>query len=236
MPMVDLGSVPGGSQQLRGYLATPNGSGPWPGVVVVHEAWGLDEVMQRQADRLASMGYLALAPDLYSDGGVLRCVVRVMRALAAQDGPAVADLDFTRDWLLSREDTTEKVGVIGFCMGGGFALVSATRGYDVVCDNYGQLPKGKSFAGAAPIVASYGGRDLTLKGMADKLDGTLTADGVPHDVKEYPNAGHSFLNDRQNAPLAFRPMVKVVMHGGPEPESAKDARVRIETYFNQYLR
>ena len=236
MPMVDLGSVPGGSQRLRGYLATPNGDGPWSSVVVVHEAWGLDEVMKRQADRLASMGYLALAPDLYSDGGALRCVVRVMKALTAQQGPAVVDLDFSRDWLLGRADTTDKVGMIGFCMGGGFALVSATRGYDVISDNYGQMPKDKSFDGSAPVVASYGGRDRSLKGVAGKLDDALTKAGVAHDVKEYPNAGHSFLNDRPNAPLPFRPMMKVVMHGGPEPESASDAWTRIETYFHHYLR
>jgi carboxymethylenebutenolidase len=88
---------------------------------------------------------------------------------------------------------------------------------------------------SAPIVASYGGRDRSLRGTADKLDTVLTGAGVPHDIVEYPRAGHSFLNDRDNGPLLLRPLLKV-MGVGPEPASAQDAWARIETYFDRYLR
>ena len=67
-------------------LVRPSGSGPWPGVVMIHEAFGLDEVMRRQAERLAAAGYLALAVDLYSDGGTLRCLVSTMRAMRKGEG------------------------------------------------------------------------------------------------------------------------------------------------------
>ena len=90
-------------------------------------------------------------------------------------------------------------------------------------------------AGACPVVASYGGRDRMLAGAADTLERTLTRHDVPHDVREYPGAGHSFLNDRQNAPLPMRPMARL-MGVGPEPESAQDAWRRIDAFFDTHLR
>ncbi|GAB3879130.1 hypothetical protein GCM10029964_030990 [Kibdelosporangium lantanae] len=77
----DLARQLGGSQPLRGYLAEPPGTGPWPGVVMVHEAFGMDDVMLRQADRLADAGNLTLAVDLFSAGGARRCLVSTFRAL-----------------------------------------------------------------------------------------------------------------------------------------------------------
>src|SRR5581483_6872841 len=122
MAEIELGAVPGGSHHLRGYVARPDGAGPWPGVVIVHEAYGLADVMRRQADRLAQAGYLALLPDLYSDGGALRCVVRTMRALVAGQGRALVDIEAARQWLLAQGDCTGRIGIVGFCMGGAFAL------------------------------------------------------------------------------------------------------------------
>ncbi len=92
-------AVPGTSTRLRGYLARPSTPGPWPGVVVLHEVWGQDDVARRQADRLAAAGYLALLPDLYSDGGALRCLKATFAALKAQRGRAFQDIEASRTWL-----------------------------------------------------------------------------------------------------------------------------------------
>src|SRR5579875_3438771 len=89
MTDIRIGAVAGGSTDLRGYLAVPSGDGPWPGVVVVHEAFGVVDVMRRQADRLAAAGYLTLIPNLYSDGGAARCVLRTMRTMFSGRGPAI---------------------------------------------------------------------------------------------------------------------------------------------------
>ncbi|MEJ7741138.1 MAG: dienelactone hydrolase family protein [Nocardioidaceae bacterium] len=235
--LTELSSDVGGSQPLHGYLATPTGDGPWPGVVVVHEAFGLDQVMRRQVDRLASAGFLALAPDLFSAGGARRCLVSTMRAMMAGEGSAFADIAAAKSALRRSGDCTGKIGIIGFCMGGGFALLSASHGYDAASPNYGMLPKDldAALADACPLVASYGGRDLGLRGAAGKLTNALTRAGVVHDVKEYPRAGHAFLNDAPTGPKALRPLMRVA-HIGPEPESAADAWRRIDAFFSLHLR
>lgn len=122
-------------------------------------------------------------------------------------------------------------------MGGGFALVLAGRGYDAASVNYGQLPKDlTALEDACPIVASYGGKDRAARGAAARLKRELTAKGIPHDVKEYPEAGHSFLNDADNSPWWLRPVANLVLHAGPEPASAADAWARIEDFFATHLR
>ncbi|MEV6233106.1 dienelactone hydrolase family protein [Saccharopolyspora shandongensis] len=228
----------GGSRKLTGHLAKPAGPGPWPGVVVVHEAFGVDDVMLRQTERMAEAGYLALLPDLFTDGGTRRCLVPTMRAALSGRGRAYADLEAARTELADRPDCTGKVGLIGFCMGGSFALVAAGRGiYDAASANYGQLPKDidRALAEACPVVGSYGGRDGMLKGAAAKLDAALERAGIPHDVKEYPEAGHSFLNDAENAPRIMRPLLRI-SGAGPHPESAADAWRRIEDFFAEHLK
>ena len=230
-------AVPGTSTRLRGYLARPSTPGPWPGVVVVHEAWGLDDVARRQADRLAAAGYLVLLPDLYSDGGALRCLKATFASLKAQRGRPFQDIEASRAWLAGQGECTGRVGVIGFCMGGGFALLAATRGFQASSVNYGMLPEDADTAleGACPIVGSYGARDRGLKGASAALGATLSWLGVEHDVKEYPTANHSFLNDAPNGPLVLRPLLKVAGIG-PDPVAAADAWQRIESFFARHLR
>jgi carboxymethylenebutenolidase len=225
-----------GTPDLRGVLGVPDGGGPWPGVVMVHEAFGVDDVMRRQVERMASAGYLVLMPDLYSAGGVLRCLMRTFRALADGQGRAFMDVEAARRYLLERTDCTRRVGVLGFCMGGRFALVAAARGFDVASDNYGQLPPDleDTLTGACPIVASYGRRDTTMTGAAARLEETLTRLGIEHDVREYPDAGHSFLNDAEVGPRLLRPIMRIA-GAGPNPTAAADAWRRIEAFFQRHL-
>jgi carboxymethylenebutenolidase len=233
----DLAAARDGSQPLRGYLASPPGTGPWPAVVMIHEIFGLDEVMRGHADRLAGFGYLTLAVDLFSAGGNARCLVSTMTAMIRGRGRAFADIAAAHDFLAGSADYSGKIGVIGFCMGGGFALLTANNGFDAAAVNYGQLPRhlDEAVAGACPIVGSYGGRDPSLRGAADRLDAALDKAGVTHDVKEYPAASHAFLNDTEAGPRVLRPLLRVAGIG-PEPESAKDAWGRIERFFATHLR
>jgi carboxymethylenebutenolidase len=226
-----------GSSPLRGYLATPSGDGPWPGVVMVHEAFGLDDVMRRQANRIAAAGFITLAVDLYSAGGARKCLVTTMRAMMKGEGRAFTDIDAARRWLAESPQCTGKIGSIGFCMGGGFVLLTVGTGFDAAAVNYGQLPTHMEsiFATACPVVGSYGARDRTLKNAAAKLERALTNAGVVHDVKEYPNANHAFLNDAPAGPRLLRPLLRVAGMK-PEPESAKDAWRRIDAFFYEHLR
>jgi carboxymethylenebutenolidase len=219
------------------YRAAPAGDGPWPALVLVHEVFGLDDEMKRHADRLAAMGYLVLAPDLLSRGRRVVCLAQTMTALRKGHGQAFDDLESAREALLTDPACTGAVGVIGFCLGGGFALVLAGRpGWDAVAANYGALPKDlAALDRACPVVASYGGRDGYLRGAAAKLDAALSERGVEHDVKEYPGAGHAFLNEADHSPWYLAPITRLVMHVGPEPESAKDAWGRIEEFLGRHL-
>ena len=235
--LTHLAAARGGSQPLHGYLVTPRGAGPWPGVVLIHEIFGLDDVQRRHADHLAGLGYLTLAVDLFSSGGAKRCLVSTMTAMIRGKGRAFADIDAAREHLLGSASCTGRIGVIGFCMGGGFALLAANTGYDAAAVNYGMLPGDLDAAldGACPIVGSYGRKDPLNRGAARKLDTALDRAGIAHDVKEYPTASHAFLNDAEAGHTALRPILRVAGIR-PDPAAATDAWRRIESYFAAHLR
>jgi len=224
------------SAELSSQVAVPSGVGPWPAVVMVHEAFGIDENMRAQLLRLASAGYVVIMPDLYSRGGARKCLTATFRALASGQGQAFEDIQTAKAYVQERADVTGKVGVIGFCMGGGFALLVANQGYDAATANYGMLPKDmeQALAGACAILGNYGGKDSQLKGAKTKLDSTLTKLGVIHDIKEYPNSGHGFMNPEQGGGPIFGPLLRIT-GAKPNPDDAKDAWRRIEGFFAEHL-
>ncbi len=232
--MPDTTYFPAEDRELRAYVAHPRGHGPWPGVVVVMDALGLSDDIRLQADRLAAAGYLAFAPDLYSGRGI-RCVVATLKASRDGKGEAYQNIEAARHWLSAREDCTGRIGIIGFCMGGGFAMLSAPR-YDFAAAsvNYGEVPKDVSrLEGCCPVVASFGQRDPELRGRAQRLERALTELGVEHDVKEYPNVGHAFMN-RINVGPALNPVMRFVRMNYDHP-SAEDSWQRILTFFDTHL-
>jgi carboxymethylenebutenolidase len=224
------------SGEAAAYLAVPSGEPPFPGVVVLHELLGLNVDIRAHADRFASRGYLALAPDLFSFGRPkARCVLAAFRAMSKRSGPAFDAIEAARDALARRSDCTGRVGVIGFCMGGGFALLAAPRGwFHASSVNYGVVPKDAEalLRGACPIVASYGGRDRFLRGAPERLEAALAANGVERDVKEYPEASHSLLN--RPGGRATTLITRVAGYGRHEP-SAADAERRIDAFFDRFV-
>jgi carboxymethylenebutenolidase len=227
--------IPTPRGQMRCYLAEPAVSKALPGVIVLHDVGGMSKDHRNQADWLGEAGFLALAVDLYYMGGFLRCIRAVARDLIARFGAAFDDVEACRSWLASQPTCTGKIGVIGFCMGGGFALMLVSgHGFSAASINYGgKLPPDvDTFLRApCPVIGSYGGKSRWEQGAADELERALTRALVAHDVKEYPDAGHSFMNNKEQFWFKLLRYTGIAYN---EP-AAMDARRRIADFFHTHL-
>ena len=226
--------------ELEGVLALPDPSSTelLPGVIVLHEIFGEQPEMLAVADRFADRGYGALAPDLFSSGIRLACMTRAMvESGRGGDGTIARAVEDCRAWLASRpEIDAERLAVIGFCLGGGFALTfaaTAPPGLRAAAVNYGAVPPDASkLARSCPVVASYGGRDRVMGPGGERLRRHLEQLGIEHDVKVYEQAGHSFMTDGHHpvGKLLFLPM-----RIGYEPQAAEDAFARVFAFFEHQL-
>jgi carboxymethylenebutenolidase len=229
-------SRPSPKAPISAELARPGqAKGPFPGMVVLHDMLGDTRDLSNIVRRFAAHGYLTVAPSLYSDGPV-RCVKSLFRAMLTGQGSTFDDIDTVRRWLLSQGDASGRVGVVGFCMGGGFALLCATRGFHASAPNYPYAPGNleKLLQGACPIVASYGGRDPLphVTSRAPTLRRVLERARVPHDVVEYPEARHAFINHHDLAPLTELARMAGFEYHAP---SAEHAWGRMLAFFARHL-
>lgn len=224
---------PAGNTTLPGVLTVPDGDGPHPALVMIYEVMGMTDEMKRVARDLAEDGYATVIPDLFARGPIRPlCVASALGTAVTGRGRSLDDLEAARRWLANHSDIdADRIGTIGFCMGGSFALLLARTGlYKVSAPFYNtavDMPR------ACPVVASYGARDLMVRGVAGKLESQLDALGVPHDVKVYPDAGHSFYTE---TPGILGEIVKrSLIHAEYHEASAQDARKRIVTFFREHL-
>jgi carboxymethylenebutenolidase len=229
-----------GRRELRAALMEPpEGHANGAGVIVIHEALGLNDDMRRIAGRFADHGYAALAPDLLGAGWKPLCIARFMQGIGkVGTGRPYRDVGAAQRWLGERDGVdTDHIGIVGFCMGGGFALLYAARGPErvrAVAPFYPWVPKDDAVLGdLCPTVASFGGRDRIFSGGADRLEAGLARHGIDHDVKTYPSAGHGFMS--HHGPWLTRLERVLPQGGGYEGTSADDAWMRMLGFFDRHL-
>jgi carboxymethylenebutenolidase len=187
--------------RLEGYLARPDGAGPLPGVVVIHEAFGLNDNIKDIARRFADAGYAALAVDLFGGRNRIVCMFRFFGGLLIKslDNGAIRDLKAALTYLAQQPDVdAARLGAIGFCMGGSFAVAWACTDdrLKAIAPYYGVNPRPlEAVARACPVVGSYPTGDFTTP-HGQKLDAALDTYNIPHDIKIYPGTKHSFFNDQ----------------------------------------
>jgi len=208
-----------------GYLALPDAPGTHPGVVVIHESYGLTVNIKDIAGRFADRGYAALAVDLFGGRNRAICMARFMTGMlgGSVERFGISDLKAALTHLSAvPEVDANRVGAIGFCMGGGFALAWACTDdrLKAIAPFYGANPRPlEAMKRACPVVGSYPEKDFTAS-AGRALDESLETYGITHDIKIYPGAGHSFFNDRSRA------------YNQP---AAEDSWTRVLSFFGEHL-
>lgn len=187
-----------------GYLAMPDGNGPHPGVIVIHEAYGLDEHIRDVTRRFADAGYAALAVDLFSGRNRTVCMARYIAGMLRGSVNRLGIDDLKSALTLLAKMTIvdpERLGAVGFCMGGGFAIAWACTDsrLKVIAPFYAANPRPIDVTSRmCPVVGSYPGQDFTAR-SGRRLDGALTGFRIEHDIKVYPGTRHSFFNDSRSS-------------------------------------
>jgi len=220
-------TFPSGDSTAQALLYLPQGAGPHPALIVIHEWWGLNDWIKQEAAGYAAKGYVTLAVDLYR-GKVAtdpEMAHELSRGLPQDQG--VRDLTAAVAWLQSRKDVKrERIGAVGWCMGGGYALqlAIASPALRAVAINYGSLATDKAAMGQihAAVLGNFGGQDRGIPPDAvHAFEAAMQSLGKPVDAKIYPLAGHAFENP--NNASGFR------------PADAADALARIDGFFASTL-
>jgi carboxymethylenebutenolidase len=195
---VDVAYLPGDAE-TRGYLAVPEGPGPFPALVIIHEWNGLVDRVREVADDFAAEGYVTLAADLYSGqiGTSSEENVALMQAASADMPAVVSNLNAAVAFLRARPDVTGRVGAMGWCFGGGIALSFGLDGdqHDATAIFYGRLVDDPAVL--ATMDHEVYGTFARLDGgpspaQVEAFDAALRSAGIPNDLHIYDDVNHGF--------------------------------------------
>jgi carboxymethylenebutenolidase len=189
-----------GDETVQGILYTPTGKGPFPAIIVIHEYWGLNDWVKEQASKLSDEGYITLAIDLYRGKVATTPDVahEIMRGVP--EDRAKRDLLAAFEFLAAQSNVRkDRIGSIGWCMGGGYSLDVALQEPTLAADviNYGHLATDLDALKKinAPILGSFGGQDRGITpDDVHKFEAALKQLGKQVDIKIYDDAGHAFEN------------------------------------------
>jgi carboxymethylenebutenolidase len=193
-------SYKSGDETVQGVLYAPVGKGPFPALIVIHEYWGLNDWVKDQASKLADQGYVTLAVDLYR--GKVATTPDMAHELmrGVPEDRAKRDLHAAFEFLAAQPNVKKnRIGSIGWCMGGGYSLDVALQEPTLAADviNYGHLATDLDALKKinAPILGLFGAQDRGITpDDVKKFGATLDQLGKKIDVKIYDDAGHAFEN------------------------------------------
>src|ERR1700752_3127797 len=193
-------SYKSGDETVTGMLYTPAGKGPFPALIVIHEWWGLNDWVKEQASKLSDQGYVSLAVDLYR--GKVATTPDMAHELmrGVPEDRAKRDLHAAVEFLISQPNVKkDRIGAIGWCMGGGYALDVALQEPDLAAlvINYGHLATDPEALKKinANILGIFGGQDRGITPEdVHKFEASMKQLGKKIDVKIYDDAGHAFEN------------------------------------------
>ncbi len=227
---------------MRVFVALPEGTPPergWPAMLVIHDIAGFGDDVRRITTRFADFGIAALAPALFDGAGPPGiCVFRTLRDCQKGEGAAFDRIEAAQRYLADTNTIDpERIGITGFCLGGGFAIFYAARGGVRVCaPYYGETPKeAEQLANVCPVVAGFGERDTSFVEHGRRLESHLEALGIPHDVKIYPGVGHSYMNDHGSGPIMSAIMRITPLHAAYDEPAAEDSWRRMFEFFARHL-
>jgi len=201
-------TFPSGDETIAGYLAQPDAPGQHPALVVIHEWWGLNDWVKEQACNLAEQGYVALAVDLYRGQVAFDPSLAYELMHGVPEGRALRDLKAGFDFLAARPEVRkDKIGSVGWCMGGGLSLTLAVNEPRLAACvvNYGSMPTDTAAIQKiqAPVLGNFGGDDRSIPPSGvDAFERAMKAANKSVDVKVYAGAGHAFENP--NNKLGYR--------------------------------
>jgi carboxymethylenebutenolidase len=193
-------SYKSGDESVQAVLYTPAGKGPFPALIVIHEYWGLNDWVKDQASKLADQGYVALAIDLYRGKVATSPEMGHELMRGVPEDRAKRDLHAAFEFLQSQPNVKKnRIGAIGWCMGGGYSLDVALQEPTLAADviNYGHLATDPAALKKinAPILGLFGGQDRGITpDDVHKFEAAMKQAGKKIDVKIYDDAGHAFEN------------------------------------------
>ena len=217
-----------GDETVSAYLAVPDSGGPHPALVVIHEWWGLNDWVKEQAQKFAEQGYMTLAVDLYRGKVAYDPNLAHELSRGLPQDQAIRDLKAAFNYLASRPDVRkDKIGSVGWCMGGGFSLLLAVNESKLAACvvNYGSMPTDKDEIQRiqAPVLGSFGAEDRGIPPSAvAAFEDAMKAAHKSIEVKIYEGAGHAFENP--NNKLGYR------------EAAANDAWARTLDFLNRTLK
>jgi carboxymethylenebutenolidase len=191
-------------QTLTGYLALPDSPGPHPGVLLIHEWWGLNHGITVLAEALADEGYVVFAPDVYRGRLAETIPYALWLRLGTPTEQVYADVDSALTWLRSRDEVdAERVASMGFCFGGGHSLQLGMRQSENIALTiiyYGALVTDpallRPLVEAQPVLGIFGEEDRSIPTQEVlEFEAALNSLDIGNEITIYPGVGHAFLNE-----------------------------------------